>query len=65
MILPMALDGFSQLLSWRESTWELRVATGLLFGAASGWLLYPRFESMIGAERYAPDPACTPQPSHG
>jgi uncharacterized membrane protein len=40
----MALDGLTQLAGWRESTWELRLATGLLFGVASGWLLYPRFE---------------------
>lgn len=42
LITPMALDGFTQLFGWRESTWELRVATGLLFGLASGWLMYPR-----------------------
>ena len=41
---PMALDGFTQLFGWRESTWELRVLTGFLFGLASAWLLYPRFE---------------------
>jgi uncharacterized membrane protein len=44
LITPMALDGLTQLAGWRESTWELRLATGLLFGVASAWLLYPRFE---------------------
>jgi uncharacterized membrane protein len=44
LILPMGLDGLTQLVGWRESTWELRLATGLLFGVASAWLLYPRFE---------------------
>jgi uncharacterized membrane protein len=44
LITPMALDGLTQLVGWRESTWELRLATGLLFGVASAWLLYPRFE---------------------
>ena len=29
LILPMAVDGFTQLFGWRESTWELRVVTGL------------------------------------
>lgn len=49
LVAPMALDGLTQLVGWRESTWELRVATGLLFGLASGWFLYPRF----AAERRA------------
>jgi len=42
---PLAIDGFSQLFGWRESTWELRLATGVLFGLASGWLLYPRAQA--------------------
>jgi len=65
LILPMAIDGFTQTFGWRESTWELRVITGALFGAASAWLLLPRFAAMAARERYAPDAACTPQPSHG
>jgi len=44
LTLPMALDGFTQLFGWRESTWELRVGTGLLFGLASAWLVLPRLE---------------------
>ncbi len=54
-VLPIALDGFSQLFSqfpynqfalfsWlpaRESTPELRTLTGLLFGLANVWLAYP------------------------
>ena len=32
MILPMALDGITQMFGLRESTWELRVLTGTLFG---------------------------------
>lgn len=46
LIAPMALDGLTQLAGWRESTWELRLSTGLLFGLASGWLLYPRLAAM-------------------
>ncbi len=42
LVSPMALDGLTQLVGWRESTWELRIATGVLFGIASGWFLYPR-----------------------
>jgi uncharacterized membrane protein len=48
LIAPMALDGFTQLGGWRESTWELRTLTGALFGAGSVWLLYPRLGQVIG-----------------
>jgi uncharacterized membrane protein len=58
LALPMALDGFTQLFGWRESTWELRVATGALFGAASSWLLFPRFDAAL--RRYPPEAACAP-----
>lgn len=48
LMLPMALDGFTQLFGWRESTWELRTVTGALFGAGSVWLLYPRIDRLLG-----------------
>jgi uncharacterized membrane protein len=64
LILPMALDGFTQLFGWRESTWELRVATGLLFGLASAWLVLPRLDAAFGLQpatsQYAPKAACEP-----
>ncbi len=41
---PMAVDGLTQLSGGRESTWEQRVITGLVFGAASAWLLHPRIQ---------------------
>lgn len=41
LILPMAIDGFTQLFGWRESTWQLRTVTGALFGASTIWLIYP------------------------
>jgi len=40
-VLPMAIDGLSQLFGLRESNWLLRGITGALFGAASVWLAYP------------------------
>jgi uncharacterized membrane protein len=40
-LVPMAIDGFTQLFGWRESNWYLRTITGLLFGYASVWLAYP------------------------
>ena len=46
-IAPMALDGVTQLVGWRESSWELRTVTGVLFGWASVWLLYPRVAAFI------------------
>jgi uncharacterized membrane protein len=62
LMLPMALDGFTQLFGWRESTWLLRVGTGLLFGLASAWLLLPRLDASFGLEpaavRYAPAARC-------
>jgi uncharacterized membrane protein len=54
LILPMALDGFTQLFGWRESTWELRVVTGLLFGLASAWLILPRLDAAFGLPPVVP-----------
>jgi uncharacterized membrane protein len=47
-IAPLALDGLTQLVGGRESTWQLRLVTGALFGLASGWLLYPRLDQALG-----------------
>ncbi len=44
LILPMAVDGFTQLFGWRESTWLLRGLTGSLFGLATIWLTFPRLQ---------------------
>jgi uncharacterized membrane protein len=63
LILPMAIDGFTQLFGLRESTVELRTATGLLFGVASVWLIYPRIDAIF-ARDLGPEPvAATPGPS--
>lgn len=60
-ILPIALDGFSQLLSqpplnmfpYRESTPLLRTVTGFLFGFTTAWFGYPIVEeSMADVGRY-------------
>lgn len=42
--VPMALDGFTQLFGWRESTWELRVITGALFALSCVWFGFPYLE---------------------
>ena len=57
LILPMAIDGFTQLFGWRESTVELRTATGVLFGVASVWLIYPRIDALFARDL---DPMATP-----
>lgn len=62
-ILPMAIDGGSQLISglpllpvsWgaRESTPLLRTVTGLLFGVLNVWLAYPHLEETMAETRTA------------
>lgn len=60
-ILPIAIDGFSQLLSqpplnffpYRESTPLLRTITGFLFGFTTAWFGYPIVEeSMADVRRF-------------
>lgn len=58
-LLPIALDGFSQLFSQffiglgldvialRESTPLLRTLTGTLFGLSLVWLIYPRLDEQM------------------
>lgn len=41
LLVPMAIDGVTQMLGLRESDWLMRSLTGGLFGAASVWLAYP------------------------
>lgn len=47
MILPMALDGTTQMFGWRESTWELRVITGTLFGLANVLFVLPLIQKTL------------------
>jgi uncharacterized membrane protein len=46
-LIPMAVDGITQLIGLRESNWVLRSVTGVLFGAASVWLAYPYIEDAM------------------
>ena len=41
LCIPIAVDGLTQLVGWRESNWLLRILTGALFGFAAVWLAYP------------------------
>lgn len=47
LLLPIALDGGTQLVMLRESTWWLRTVTGVLMGVAVVWALYPRVEKSL------------------
>ncbi|MDE0198636.1 MAG: DUF2085 domain-containing protein [Caldilineaceae bacterium] len=47
LLIPIALDGLTQLFGLRESTWWLRTFTGALFGGASVWLAYPYIEAAM------------------
>ena len=38
---PLAIDGLTQLLGLRESTWQLRLLTGTLASCGSAWVAYP------------------------
>jgi uncharacterized membrane protein len=46
-VIPIAIDGLSQLTGWRESNWWLRTVTGALFGFASVWFAYPYLEEAM------------------
>jgi uncharacterized membrane protein len=48
---PMAVDGFTQLFGWRESTWELRLITGGLFALSCVWVGFPHLERAFGEMR--------------
>jgi uncharacterized membrane protein len=58
-IVPIGLDGFSQLISQppisiiplRESTPLLRIITGLLFGITTAWFGYPYVEESMRENR--------------
>jgi uncharacterized membrane protein len=63
-LIPIAVDGLSQLVGLRESNWWLRTVTGAIFGLASVWLAYPYVEDamqeVIETES-RPRPAATPR----
>jgi uncharacterized membrane protein len=47
LLVPLVVDGATQLMGLRESTWELRLATGMLFGLATVWLAYPHIDDAM------------------
>lgn len=50
-LVPMLIDGGTQLIGLRESLPLLRVLTGGLLGLATVWMLYPRLESAFAEVR--------------
>jgi uncharacterized membrane protein len=56
-MLPMALDGGTQLFGLRESDWFLRLLTGAIFGLATAWFALPQIQDAAEpAPAYAPIP---------
>lgn len=47
LILPMAWDGITQMFGLRESTWELRLLTGTLFGLGNIWFVLPMIQKSL------------------
>lgn len=43
-VCPVLLDGLTQAAGLRESTWELRVATGALLAVGAGWFVLPHLD---------------------
>src|SRR5262249_57512947 len=54
LLLPIALDGLTQLAGARESDWLLRTLTGVLAGVAGVWLVYPRVDRAFQITAPAP-----------
>lgn len=55
LILPMAWDGVTQMFGLRESSWELRVLTGTLFGLANVLFVLPMIQkALLETPIYAP-----------
>jgi uncharacterized membrane protein len=44
LVAPLVLDGVTQLLGLRYSTWQLRTITGLLASGGTIWMVYPYLE---------------------
>jgi uncharacterized membrane protein len=43
-MIPMALDGGTQLVGWHESNVYLRLLTGAIFGLMTAWFVLPQIE---------------------
>lgn len=50
-LIPVAVDGLTQLFGLRTSNWWLRTVTGAIFGLATVWLAYPYIEDSMDQVR--------------
>jgi uncharacterized membrane protein len=62
-MIPMALDGGTQLFGWRESNVFLRLLTGTIFGLGTAWFLFPQIEAAAQDARPTPVPISVAAPS--
>lgn len=67
-LVPIAVDGLTQLAGWRTSTPLLRTVTGALFGAATALFVLPLVAAAMrlpGSDGPSPDgpPAAGPSPT--
>lgn len=60
LVLPMAWDGLTQMFGLRESTWELRVLTGALFGFGNMWFALPFIQRTLEEIAATPSPLQAP-----
>lgn len=51
-VIPIAVDGFTQLAGLRDSTTTLRIATGLWFSIGIGWYMLPRLAAAFAVLAY-------------
>ncbi len=47
LLIPIAVDGLSQMVGLHQSNWWLRSVTGAIFGLASIWLAYPYIQEAM------------------
>ncbi len=63
-MLPMALDGGTQLFGWHESNVYLRLLTGIIFGLATAWFVLPQVEG-TSSDRATPVAQAGALPTRG
>ncbi len=56
-MVPMALDGGTQLFGWHESNVYLRLLTGIIFGLTTAWFVLPQIEESSPVAQPATAPA--------
>jgi len=47
LLIPLAVDGLTQMLGLRVSNWWLRSITGAIFGFAAVFLAYPYVQAAM------------------